>query len=442
MKFPRITASAFFSVLVLSLIFLFWFFVSAENSKSVSMDGCKKLGLPVLSVETDKNKPIKRKDKFVKASFTAENFSGRCRIRGHGNSTWKTTFTQKKPYLLKLDESLPLFGMAPGQKWILMANSCDRSMLRNFYAEYLAHEVWNRMKWSPQSKFVTLFVNGKYLGLYGLTEKIDIAENRVEFSGEGFLAEIDSHNGRPYDFKSSAGLNFHIRQPETSAENYARYEKKILEAEKALYSPEWKSAEGYRKFFDLDSLVDWYLLAEFSKNYDAKFYNSVFMTFDFDAQKIFMGPPWDHDIAFGNTTKGATTISSGFSDEIFPGRFAEFFHRDKNNSAAKDYDGFLINQSYWYYRLFCDEEFALMVRERYAETRKKLAESLDWISAQGKFLNDAAELNDSVWHILGSGIWPRAEGYRERKTYESEVNFLVQWCRNRMNFFDDAFAEK
>lgn len=91
------------SLFLLAFGVLFAFLISSDRKITVAK--CKKLGLPILEISTDKLKEIKSKEKYVKASFTLgnsseyEKISGGCKIRGHGNSTWKTTFTQKKPYL-------------------------------------------------------------------------------------------------------------------------------------------------------------------------------------------------------------------------------------------------------------------------------------------------------------------------------------------------------
>ena len=309
-----------FVFLMLLLCAYFAFRMSSENR--VTLEKCEKLGFPMLKIETEKGREIKSKEKYLKADFSLEipensfflhdeenlcpsaqkeerkggsaalrengdggvsafpaekigGKNGKCKIRGHGNSTWKTTFTQKKPYLLKLEESESLLGLAPARKWILLADATDRSMLRNYYAEYLARNVWNRMRWNPSSRFITLFVNGKYRGVYSLTEKVEVEKNRVEFKGEGFLAEIDSHAGRPYSFSVPSGAKFHIRSPKSTLENYERWAEKIRSLENLLFSAGWKDGGGYRKYFDSDSFVDWYLLSEYSKNYDANFYNSV-----------------------------------------------------------------------------------------------------------------------------------------------------------------------
>ena len=429
-------------LLLLSLCAMFAFLMSSK--REITVERCENLGLPILQIETDKNKPVKRKDKYVKASYTLGEFSGRCKIRGRGNSTWKTTLTQKRPYLLKLNEETSLLGMNAARKWVLMANAPDRSMLRNCYAEHLAHTVWDKQRWSPNSAFITLFLNGKYMGLYGLTEKPEIALGRVEFEDEGFLAEIDSHD-RDFKFSGNHGVTFCIREPESTEENLQRWACKLLELEELLYSEDYKGENGWRKYFDENSLVDWYLLAEFSKNYDARFYNSVFMSFDYGTGRLYMGPAWDHDIAFGNTSKSSSSIDldkhSQLLSPVIWKTVLPQFNLEENSLAARNAEGFLVNQTDWYNRLFGDEDFVRDVKNRWRQTRGTLEESFVWLQAQADTIEQAAKLNDSVWKIIGSNLWPRAPGYKERRSYESEVEYLISWCKKRAAWLDQMFME-
>ena len=194
----------------------------------------------------------------------------------------------------------------------------------------------------------------------------------------------------------------------------------------------------------MDSFVDWYLLSEFSKNYDAKFYNSVFMNYDYSQDKLFMGPAWDHDIAFGNSgesSTGSNSYNSLVSNSAWIQMF-RVFDFSKNSTMPSNEEGFLINQSSWYHRLFNDADFVNAVEKRWCETRLELKSSIDWLKEQGELLNSAGELNDSVWHIIGSAIWPRTPGYRDRKTYKSEVKYLTDWCERRFEWMDSIFYQK
>ena len=139
------------ALLLLSLAAALSFAFSA--SRRITVADCERIGFPVLLVETSSLGGIKRKDKYERATvrYTDSDSAWSAKIRGHGNSTWRTPLTQKRPYLLKFDEPTSLVeGLPAARKWVLLANALDRSMLRNYYAEYLAHNVWNRMRWSPR----------------------------------------------------------------------------------------------------------------------------------------------------------------------------------------------------------------------------------------------------------------------------------------------------
>lgn len=53
-------------------------------------------------------------------------------------------------------------------------------------------------------------------------------------------------------------------------------------------------------------------------------------------------------------------------------------------------------------------------------------------------LEKSAELNFKRWTILGSYIWPNAPGFNDRKTYESEVDYFIEWLSNRYIWLDGA----
>ena len=425
------------SLLVLMAACVFMFLMSAGNI--ITREQVDALGFPVICIDTEANKAIKSKEKYVKASFSIDGGKSLdCKIRGHGNSTWNNIFTQKKPYLVKLDREESLLGMDKSRKWLLIANAFDRSMLRNAYVEYLSHNVWNSMKWNPQSRFVSLYLNRKFMGLYCLSEKVEISDNRIEFEDEGFLAEVDSHKGRPYSFWCpGVKAQFNIRQPDSlSQEKYESYARIIQDFSASLLKDDFRGRDGWMKWCNVESFVDWYLISEFSKNYDANFFNSVFMNYDYGTKKLSMGPVWDHDIAFGNNQKAA-------SDVLLPVEFnlKAGYDMEANNNSAMNYDGFLINQFSWFRILFTDEEFVSLVKERWAQRRPELEKSIVWLEEQGRLLDDAGELNNRVWHVLGSDLWPRAPGFKSRTTYSSEVDFLLEWTRGRMKFLDSMFLD-
>lgn len=364
-----------------------------------------------MHIDTMAGKKINSKTNYVTAMYEAEEFSGSCKIRGHGNTTWQTRELYKRPYLLKLNKSAPLFGMKQSKKWILMANTADKTSLRNEYAYFLAKNVWNRMKWTPDARFAAVFINGKFNGLYQVTEKVE--HEKLSLPEGSFLATVNSRLNKEWNFRTQRGTKISIRMEQKSEAEYKKMEQIIQNAEDVIFSPDFKSAEkGWQSVIDEDSFVDWYLINEFTKNHDAKFQASCYFYYDSQAKKIFMGPLWDMDISCGNI----------------------------NYDGCQAPEGFWVNKDQWYKRLFEDEYFAEKVAERWNETKQKLISSFDWLENESKNVKPFVMLNDSVWHNLGRRQWPHAPGWKNRKTYESEVDYMTDFLKKRAQWMSNEYS--
>ena len=106
-----------------------------------------------------------------------------CKVKYRGESALK--YDKKSLNVKLLDANgksldAPLLGIRPDDAWILDAMASDASRLRN----RLCFDVWNDMQKTPYDTdyegrngtkgfFVELFVNGKYHGLYCLSDKVN-----------------------------------------------------------------------------------------------------------------------------------------------------------------------------------------------------------------------------------------------------------------------------
>ena len=422
MRLKRIYTAVFLFVAFFSLILM----ILGSFSAQITKEKCESLGLPIFFIETSKGKKINSKTEYRKATFSLENFdssknrlTGECKIRGHGNTTWQTRELYKKPYLLKLNEPLELLGMNKSEKWILLANTADKTSLRNYYAEYLAKNIFDKEAWIPSSKFVFLFLNGKFEGLYTLTEKVEQAPGKIELTGDGsFLAVVNSRMNKEWNFRSTRQVPFSIRKEfeglsQTEQEKiYKTYQSKIQQIEDVIFSENFKNPEtGYRKFLDMPSFVDWYIINEFTKNHDAKFQSSCYMTYHENLDRLFMGPVWDFDISCGNISW----------------------------DNCQNPEGEFINANNWYKRLFEDEYFRNLVYQRWNEKSAELANSFEWIQNQANLIYPAIILNDSVWKNIGHRQWPHAPGWRKRKTYQSEIDYMVSFLEKRQFWLNEKY---
>ncbi len=275
-------------------------------------------------------------------------------IKGRGNSTW--TDYPKKPYNIKFDKKTDLFGMGKAKKWTLLANYIDLSLLHNAcgweYAEAFG------IPYTSEYRMVDLYINGDYLGNYTICESVEIAENRVDLqdldkanedTNPGLDIELQPRGGTgpnntiepatvsgsrkwieiletpdditggyllEYEFRSrydeelsgfvtKDGQPVVVKSPEYASQPEVAYIADLFEAgSEALYSPTGYNAAGkhYSEYFDLDSLAASYILQELSMNFDAGF--SSFFAFKPNLdEKIYFGPVWDMDNAFGSPYK-------------------------------------------------------------------------------------------------------------------------------------------
>lgn len=407
----NIRPSLLVPLLILSAAAATMFFSSSKSQ--ITPEQCAQTGFPVMFIDTMAGKKIGRHS-YTAARYELDGHSGGCSVRGRGNTTWQTRELYKKPYLLRLEEEAPLLGMNSARKWVLIANTADKSFLRNSYCIMRLGRIWSRMKRIPQGRPLSLFLNGKYNGSYLLFEKIEIAPGRMSLPGEGsFLATVNSRLNKEWNFITARGIKISIRMEGRTESEYKAMEKAVQNAEDILFSGGFTDAgTGWRSVLDEDSFIDWYLANEFPKNHDAKFQASCWFLYDSVQQKIFMGPPWDFDISCGNIRW----------------------------DGCENPEGLYVGTDKWYGRLFEDESFVRNVRARWKETRAEVSASFLWIQEEADALRPLVELNDSVWRSIGRRQWPHAPGWKQRKTYQSEVDYMLDFLQKRAQWLDEEFS--
>lgn len=400
MKLQRCSFSFILTLMLMALLSVFMFLKS--SSERISPEKCRELGIPVLFIDTYMGKPIKSKENYVDARYEMENLNGKCKVRGHGNTTWTTRELYKRPYLLNLEEAKSLLGMNSARKWILVANTSDKTFLRNHYGYWLSKNIWKKCGKTPEAKDVFLFLNGKFNGIYSLTEKIEMGKGRLEFAQGSFLATVNNRLNKEWNFTTSHGVNFSIRMEGLCKEEYLEMQDTIQKTEDSIYSGNWKD------FIDTDSFVDWYILNEYIRNKDSNFVASCYMHWDNKDQRMHMGPVWDMDLSSGNV---------GFEDGFNP-------------------EGWWVRNRHWFEQLLKDPEFKALVVKRWRETKAQAEESLSWIDSQSSLYKPLVMLNETVWKSLGKKQWPHAPGWKDRTTYESEVQYMKNFLERRLQWID------
>ena len=291
---------------------------------AVAQEHVRLTNLPHVYIETFSGRSITSKDNYVLARMwmvserDSVQFFDSLEIRGRGNATWGLA---KKPYKLKFHEKEKLLGKgyANTKKWTLLANHGDKSLIRNAVTSALGQFVG--LKFNPAAKFVDLTLNNKYVGTYQFSDHVDVRPHRVNVVEQdlplteesnitgGYLLEADGfadfQNGHSGFYTSVKSVPIRIHYPDeddiqTSQYRYIR--NSVYDFEQRLFAADFADpVDGYRPRVDSLSLADWYVTCEVSGNPDA-FWSTYFYKQQ-DDDRLYWGPLWDNDIAYGNDNR-------------------------------------------------------------------------------------------------------------------------------------------
>jgi hypothetical protein len=376
-------------------------------------------GLPVMYITVNDYKPVTSKDYYMKATMrlvedietrgAGDVFESAVKIKGRGNSTWNKP---KKPYKLKFDSKVSLLGEPKDKEWVLLANYIDKTAIRNEIAFYMGREL-SKLPYTCRTHYVELIMNNEYLGTYQLGEQQKISDSRVNVGDDGYLLEIDSKAAEDdITFRiNTIGQPINIKEPDATLgdEKYNYIVNFMSQVEATLYSANWLDKEnGWKKYMDMDSFVDWYLINEMSKNQDAVFFTSCFMHHR-PGGKLCMGPLWDFDLAFGNANY---------------------------NMENADPKGWYIKTVSWYTRLFEDPEFVKCVKDRFNHYYANLDTILREINDCANYLQYSTIENNNKWNVLYNYTVPNVSVLG---VYENEVHYLKSWFINRMEWLKTQF---
>ena len=378
-------------------------------------------GLPVCWIETENKSPILSKEEYVNGKFSII-YNGRTRcytdikdaivqVKGRGNSTW--TEYPKKPYRLKFETKQTLFGEASDKSWVLLANYYDKTMLANHIAFTMGRD--SKLDYTPCDHFCELILNGVYQGTYQISEKIKIDKNRVNVGKDGYLLEIDGYARQEADAKYFSTKNLtqviNIKDPdvEYGDESYTWVKEYINEADSVLYSENFLDPEkGWRKYYDFDSCVDYYLINEIVKNTDFVWWNAWMHLSR--GGKICMGPLWDYDNAFGLYVRG----------------------------GSENPEGFWCKNQPWFVRMFDDPQFVAAVKERFRYFYSRKEVYLTEINKYANYLEPSVIENDRKWNILYNAVFGNNEILG---AYYNEVTTIKRWLATRFEWLNSAYNE-
>ncbi|MFW6154449.1 MAG: lamin tail domain-containing protein [Planctomycetota bacterium] len=351
---------------------------------------------------------------------------------------------------LMAEQNASLFGMPAESDWVLHAPYSDKTLMRN----YLTYKWFGQMDhYATRTRFCEVFLNDDgdssvsmvdYVGVYILIESIKGDEDRVDIKTLPDDPISPSTAGDPYEYQGGfiiekeckeSGLpgpegyfhpiirtkdNWVYQDPEPPLMTPAQkdYVKAVVDRfHQVIYNnagfPRNDPERGYPAILDVMSFIDYELTQQLSNNNDG-FYSSVYMHLGTD-NRLAMGPVWDFNIAYGNVDYGAYGSPTGWQ---------------------------AIRTWPWWTQLFGDADFYQGAVDRWAELRGGMLSTdaiLQDIDDTVALLAEAQPRDQARWPTLGTDVWPNPDGWQNRTTYMSEVNWLKDWITQRVNWIDAQY---
>lgn len=294
-------------------------------------------------------------------------------IQGRGNSTWQDE--PKKPYNLTFDLEADLLGLGAASRWTLLANALDESNLRNKIVFDFAKQL--NAGWVPECRYVDVYLNGTYSGLYLLIEKVEAHPSRLVLDTQNgdFLCKLDFQQrwtSLRNPFQTALGRTIEISAP-AALNNDAgiSIQNQVNALEHAILSGDDLARST---LLDMDSWVRKYLIDEIFMNFDADLASSYFYCQD---GVFYAGPLWDYDMILGSTLP--TQNPSVF--------YANLYHKYAGSSSP------------YYSALYQNRHFQKRVRALYELEFLPLLEQLlsSGFDAYTAEISQAAENNRLRW---------------------------------------------
>ena len=367
-------------------------------------------------------------------------WEGELEIKGRGNSTWKM---EKKPYNIKLDEKVNLFGMGKTKKWSLIANHGDESLIRNVLAYEAAEKAG--MPYNPQFTPVDVYINNDYMGAYLLTTRIGIDKSNVDIEDlEGETEDVNENDLDTYpragSYGSSAGLiegskkwfdipnnpaditggyiiemelanrytdelsgfvttrsqPFTMKTPECLTKAQVDYISSLYQKfEDAVYAEADMATIG--KYCNVESLAQMYIINEWASNQDAGLTSTYFYKPAGENETLYGGPVWDFDIGFGNND--SNRFGNDYTD---PTKWTVCYNRMYRNTVFGTWD---IDEKPTVYNVLTKNAGFIAEVEKVWKNGAKSAIS-DTISMVDEvyvpFIEGSAVANAIRWNIFGT----------------------------------------
>jgi len=349
-------------------------------------------------------------------------------VRGNSSRSFeKSSYSIRLTDENGLNNPQPLLGMDAHHEWVLHGPYLDKSLIRNYMWYNIGGEL---MGYSPSVRFCEVIIDGEYRGLYVLTERISAGEygarlnltvNAKQNIFSGYILQLNGHRP-PANNEALAeqftyyalripfqmDIEFPGRQNLTPEITNA-IGKDFSDFEKSLYSYDYDDKKyGYAERINTESFIDYFLINEFTCNYDAGWLSTFIYK---DTSGKYNMCLWDMNSACDNY----------YSSQTEPMTFQ-------------------MQNCPWYVMLLKDENFTSALVDRYRELRKTYFSDeylTQYVDGVVEWLGPAVDRNFEVWGYTFDGYKPLQPISRNPKNYEDAVQQIKDFCVKRGAWMDE-----
>lgn len=394
-----------------------------ENGKvidyTLSEDGNKQISAQLAIVDHEETNNLETDQPTLTSDILIH-------VRGNSSRTF-----DKSGYSIRLvtetgeNDPQVILGMDAHHEWALHGPFIDKSLIRNYLSYNLAGEM---MDYAPNVRFCEVILNGEYRGVYLMVETITAGDNgaRLELKVDkkdntfsGYLVRLDRGSDTEiknidsfsvYTYRTLNQINIEYPGVSNLTEEMAEaIRQDFSDFEKIIYSYDFDDpSRGYEALIDVDSFVDYFLINEFTCNYDAGWL-STYVYKGLDGK--FHMCVWDFNSAF-----------------------------DAYQHTMIDPNRFDSKGTLWFNMLLKDENFTERVISRYYELRETILSDeylLNYIDETVEYLGPAVDRNFEVWGYTFNSNDVFFPTERNPRSYEEAIQDMKDFITIRGKWLDE-----
>ena len=365
-----------------------------------------------------------------------QDFMGSCTVNVHGNTSWDY---DKRSYQFNLNYSQEILGMSAQRKWILDSEFDDVGLIKDTVMYRLSKDIGD--DYTPDFRFVNVFFDGQYEGLYLFVQKISIEGGTLNN-----LRDLESINNklfnRSIDRNISGGYlvellgllgmqevdeSLHLETPNRwmrvkspnniTQDQHDYLEGLVNEAEEALYLPDGQTTSSdkiWSDYFDKESWIRQYVLQEISANTDTDNCSQFFYVKE-NERVLYGGPAWDFD----------RSLQHFLSNERL-NYIVRSLHNNAVEDTAKNDLGIL-----WLRELDMHQDFHDDMKKFYFEIAEPCMRSIldEDVPVWRNLIADSVKADGIKWHY----------GYEE---YQDLIDKNISGFSDRLGYLHDYYEHE